>query len=828
MFKAKYLRTFLALLGCLLCTEALAATLFSVAPTDRSQIYLGMVFGGNVGSIQLSGDANTTLSLMFARFNYIILTVGVLVISYIGVSSTINTAREGEAMGKKMSAWVPMRAFLGTLLMVPGPTSGYSVVQMTVVWIVLNGIGAANSVWNVILNQMSRNISVVSNASAVITGGAQAADPSIDGELDLLVQQVMMASTCMHTLNNMSELSSAPGNMQQYGPVRVFVTQSSTTPSIVGGTKPDGTPNGLSLSAIVNVGLNMPGPSSLSSVCGSFDVQSLLNSTNTRDTFNTATITQRLAIKVAALQAMFGVVDPAASLIAQTRLTNTGDLDGRFYTPPNPGYFLLAKQTYIGQTTQLSQGIQMSPDDPNAASWEQGINGNNISSGTRLGDNDIKDVQSYGWIHAGSYYYRMVKSSAPPKNEDYSILPKPTNVPIKTPLDTTNNMPLTGGWNTLDSTQNTALNSLINGLAPNYESKKLNAYLDRMAAYYDVDSQNDTIASEGVMLAKPASTGSGILDKIINRTIRKAQNKIMADFQARVSGKTLHSGSGNGRVRTVWQDPLASLHEFGWGLMITAEAMCIMGIVMSVIVSIGLSAASCMNPLAWSTQTLLLQVMPLIFGLGAMLWTGGATLNIYLPMVPYLIFTTAAFGWIIAVIEAVVGAPIVALALAHPSGDDLGKVGQPLILLANVFLRPMLMLFGFVLGAGLLRAGIAMINFGFMPAINSSTSPTLLSFIAILMMYIMLIMAIVNKSFSLIYLLPNQIMRWIGGPTETSDPSDMVKEAKGGFDTGAKAGQGALNTAGDQSKSKVSEAVKSKNKQDAKLPKPAPKGGSTN
>ncbi|MBP6103836.1 MAG: DotA/TraY family protein [Gammaproteobacteria bacterium] len=807
MFKSKRFKALLTLIGCLLCTEALA-TIFSVAPTDRSKIYLGMVFGGNVGAIQLSGDANTTLALMFERFNYIILTVGVLVISYIGVSSTINTAREGEAMGKKMSAWVPMRAFLGTLLMVPGPTSGYSVVQMTVVWIVLNGIGAANSVWNVILNQLSRDISVVSNASAVITGNAKAATPMMNSQLDTLVQNVMMASTCMHALNNMRELSAVPGNMQQYGPVRVFVT-SNSTPTVT--SDESGNPTKLSLSAIVNVGINTPIPSALSSICGSFAVTSTLDKTNNQnDTFNNATITQRLAIKVAALQSMFGVVDPAAILIAQTRLSNTADLDGRFYTPPEPGYYLLAKQAYIGQITQLSQGIQMSPDASNAASWEQGIDGNDISSGTRLRGNTMAQIQSYGWIHAGSYYYDLVKASKKSINEDYTAVPVATNVPAYLEALDAKNMPLGGGWPSASGTSlNTSLTTLINGDPPNYQTKKLNAYLNRMDAYYDVDINNSSISSSAVNISTANSSGNKIIDRFINLVRKYIQDPIVENFQQRVSGDG--------------QDPLASLHEFGWGLMLSAEVMAIYGMVLSMAISIALSSGSCMSPLAWSTQTLLLQFTPLIFGLSAMLWTGGATLNIYLPMVPYLIFTTAAFGWIIAVIEAVVGAPIVALALAHPSGEDLGKVGQPLILLANVFLRPMLMLFGFILGAGLLRAGIAMINFGFLPAINTASSPTLFSILAILMMYIFLVMAIVNKSFSLIYLLPNQIMRWIGGPTETSDPSDMIKEAKGGFDSGAKAGQAALNTGLDQSKSSVSDSVKAKNKKDS-LPKPSKEG----
>ena len=804
MFKSKYFKIPFALLACLLCTEVLAATIFSVAPTDRSKIYLGMVFGGNVGSIQLSGDANTTLALMFARFNYIILTVGVLVISYIGVSSTINTAREGEAMGKKMSAWVPMRAFLGTLLMVPGPTSGYSVVQITVIWIVLNGIGAANSVWNVILNQLSRNISVVSKTSARLTDSASAANATMDQELGILVHNVMMASTCMHSINSMTELSAIPGNMQQYGPVRVFVTPGNTTPTITA-KNASGNPTRLTLSATINVGLNTPSPSAYSTLCGSFKITSTLDKTNNPyDTFNSATLNQRLAIKIAALQSVFGVVDPAATLIAQTSLSATADLDPRFYAPPDPGYYLLAKQAYLGQTAQLSQGIQISPDSLNAQAWEEGINDSDLQDGTRLKGNKMAQIQSYGWVHAGSYYYDLVKATKKRVNDDYMDVPTPSNVPTETGLDA-KNMPVAIGWNTVTGTSlNTALNNLINGDPPKYQTKKLNAYLNRMEAYYDVDILNSTIASEGIGMSTAKSTGNKVIDTVINAVVRPIQNAIMRDFQKRVAG--------NG------EDPLASLHEFGWGMMVSAEAMGIYGIVLCMTLSMALSSGSCLSPFAWSTQTAILQLTPLVFGMAAMLWTGGATLNIYLPMVPYLIFTTAAFGWMIAVIEAVVGAPIVALALAHPSGDDLGKVGQPLILLANVFLRPMLMLFGFILGAGLLRAGIAMINFGFLPAINSATSPTIFSIIAILMMYIFLVMAIVNKSFSLIYLLPNQIMRWIGGPTETSDPSDMIKKAEEGFGTGAKAGQGALNEGLNQSKQGMSDAVKATNKKDATLP----------
>lgn len=791
--QSKTFKSALFLMGCLLCTEALA-TIFSVAPTDRSKIYLGMVFGGSVGGIQLSGDSNNTLSLMFARFNYIILTVGVLVISYIGVSSTINTAREGEALGKKMSLWVPMRAMLGTLLMVPSPASGYSVVQMTVLWIVLNGIGAANSVWSVVLTQLQQGVGIVSSASVKIAG------VNFPGDLDALVQAAMLSSTCMYTLNDkMPELKSMPGKFKDYGGVvKIFTSPNSNVVQDNGTATTQ--PSKLTQTATINVGLE-GAPPPYNTLCGSFTITTELYDNDSRNTFNKATAQQRTAVKVAALRSVFSALDPAARLITQSLTTTSGRLDPRFYIPPAPGYYLTAKQAYASTIAQLYQGVHLSPSSLDN-DWEQGIGGRKSddtaqTQGTNLKNtNDITKVQSYGWIHAGSYYYSLIKSSLKAPDSDSIKIPDSKYVPVKTDLDNTTHLPTTtaGSWPTKSGDGNntglTGNEGLLTGLT-NLETTKLNTYLQAMDDYYTQDANNDSLSGQGTLIGGNASTGNKILNIMI-RPIRSLQNSVVEGMQTFVEG--------NG------QDPLASLHQFGWGLMIAAEIASIGAMIASFGISLAGSTGSCMSPLPWTIDTLLSQIFPLLIAMFAMLWTGGATLNIYLPMVPYLIFTTAAFSWILAVIEAVVGAPIVALALAHPSGEELGKVGTPLLLLANIFLRPMLMLFGFVLGAGLLRAGIALINFGFLPAINGSTTPTLFSVVAVLMMYIMLIMAIVNKSFSLIYLLPNQIMRWLGGPTETSDPSDMVKEAKGGFDTGAKTGQAAVNEGGNQAKSATSDA----------------------
>jgi hypothetical protein len=267
-------------------------------------------------------------------------------------------------------------------------------------------------------------------------------------------------------------------------------------------------------------------------------------------------------------------------------------------------------------------------------------------------------------------------------------------------------------------------------------------------------------------------------------------------------------------------DPLIAMGQFGTELMSAGE----IGMLATIAVSFGITVAtawnSCMLSTPWAITATIASLVSLATGGFFLLWTTGATLGVYVPLVPYLIFTTTAFGWFIAVIEAMLGAPIIALGLVHPSGEELGKAVGGLPIIANIFLRPTLMIFGFVLGATLLRAGIALINFGFGPALTGATTPTIFSVLAVLGLYVSLMIGIVNQAFSLIYMLPNQILRWMGGQAETFDPGKMTQEAKQGFDSAAKSAQGAgdaavksLKDKGVASREKYGEGMQTKAKE---------------
>lgn len=146
---------FLAGLFSLLLAPVLAyaqTTADSFEPTDKDMTrwVIGSIFGDwNTGSqVPMLGAAMQVLN-MFA------LTFGTLMFTYVAVIGTLNTAQDGEILGKKWSSmWIPLRFTAGTALLVP-LASGYSTIQHFILWLALAGGGAASQVWGAAIGGFS-------------------------------------------------------------------------------------------------------------------------------------------------------------------------------------------------------------------------------------------------------------------------------------------------------------------------------------------------------------------------------------------------------------------------------------------------------------------------------------------------------------------------------------------------------------------------------------------------------------------------------------------------------------------------------------------------
>ncbi len=192
--------------------------------------------------------------------------------------------------------------------------------------------------------------------------------------------------------------------------------------------------------------------------------------------------------------------------------------------------------------------------------------------------------------------------------------------------------------------------------------------------------------------------------------------------------------------------------------------------------------------------------------------TAGFALFYVIPFLPFLYFFFSVGGWIKGIFEAMVGVPL--WALAHIRIDGQGLPGDAAAngyyLIFEIFLRPILMLFG-LLGSILVYAALVrVLNDVFDLVIHNLTGfdvrnagdPDLTDmeylrnavdefFFTII--YTIIVYMLGVSSFKMVYLIPNQILRWMGSSVSTfGDQSDdptagmMQTVAIGG---GAAAGQ---------------------------------------
>lgn len=118
------------------------SNVFEPSKDDVMIKIIGQLFGGLMpnGGKDAFGDAIST-------FNGAVLMVGAILACYSIISSTINTAHDGEMLGKKFSsAWMPIRYALGTALIIP-VVGGYAGIQKLMLWVIIQGIALGGMLW---------------------------------------------------------------------------------------------------------------------------------------------------------------------------------------------------------------------------------------------------------------------------------------------------------------------------------------------------------------------------------------------------------------------------------------------------------------------------------------------------------------------------------------------------------------------------------------------------------------------------------------------------------------------------------------------------------
>ncbi|MDO8465278.1 MAG: DotA/TraY family protein [Gallionella sp.] len=156
---------------------------------DISVDFLRQIFGAGKDGIGLGGEG-TVLGAAMAIFNQAVLFLAMIFVFFTTVKGTVDSAHDGAILGKKMSeVWVPIRTIGGAAFLLPLP-SGFSLIQICVLWLALHGVGAADAAWQAAMSRFAET-GTLGRASI------PAARP--------LAANILRAEVCMAAMNKQFE-----------------------------------------------------------------------------------------------------------------------------------------------------------------------------------------------------------------------------------------------------------------------------------------------------------------------------------------------------------------------------------------------------------------------------------------------------------------------------------------------------------------------------------------------------------------------------------------------------------------------------------------------
>lgn len=180
----------LILFPLLLSSFSASASITDVEPSDKSVEYLRYIFGSTVDIITGGtgpAEPDSMLGAISEILNAGMLIFTGLIVGYVFLTGVLNSAHEGNPLGKSYSTmWIPLRMVLAVSLVLPF-SGGYSTMQIGVLWVAGHGIGLANSTWSRALDYMA--------------GTGTLYPPEISVNHEQMALNLLSSRVCMHAIN---------------------------------------------------------------------------------------------------------------------------------------------------------------------------------------------------------------------------------------------------------------------------------------------------------------------------------------------------------------------------------------------------------------------------------------------------------------------------------------------------------------------------------------------------------------------------------------------------------------------------------------------------
>lgn len=763
--------------------------LFSFGADDLSIRMLNFLFSPILSLFNDYGTtaASTTgisqaFSAGFTLFNQAMAFLASAYVLIHTASAIIRTAHEGEVMGKSWStSWVPLRIGFGYFVLIP-LSSGYSLIQVAIMFFTLSGVGLANSLSTVMTTMFLK---------ADVTTTVQLTQPPPSQMAYKLASESYKSLSCVQYGNEyISGKNASWGyNIAPMGLSEVIIEGEKNTyffggvPNAeFGGNYP-----------LVNTGINIneyrltahaindaansvgnffasvPLMGSITQSAGEF-----LGGSFSSDVCGKITYLNPASLDESTLDSVYGGDSTAikqfksefANVYNQAlrkMISSLGELVYSYYVNDKDVNAVFDDKEYAMQfdaaaaefdnTIKNWVKTKLTPDPVNNDKLTTNIADN-------VTDEFIVDLLKDGWISQGAAYFRMSKIT-----EEINGTIDGSSLMTVGSRDRYRNQD--GSY-----TNNTSEDELIIEIQPKLADAeaRMNEWLSILNTYYK------TINSTGSTLINPVTAYS-------QANNANSQNPLLDSFfesMFSIVGQNAEGlymvmaptgGANNHEDRIFFledaKSPIVVAQQLG--NIFTAIGVSFLTAFFAAsatMTSIGAAAIS-----GGGSIGALLFVVPMMLVVVVSVLFCGLTFAYYVPMIPFIVWIGGIVSWLVSVLEAMIIAPIWAISFLSPEGDGFAgqKAEQGFLLILSVFLRPTLMIFGMFAALGVSFVVFAYINAVFMTVFIDASPSAFMSEIGIFkwfakwIIYVILFITTMNTIYSLIHIIPDRVLRWIGG-----------------------------------------------------------------
>ena len=715
---------------------------FSFVPSgqDISIDYLSKIFGNVAGNL-LYGTPGIIAELFYV-FNFIALSVGLIILIYHIIFGTMHTASDGEVMGQKSHGARQLIQSVSCVGLLMPAASGYCLAQVLVMQLVIWGVGAADSLWNKTLDYLMAGNSIYDTFNGYQEGtGEDTAEDRIAERNNLVllyrpaIEQLLQLKVCQEV-----RVSQFPGIPKKRYEINVYdnhndAIQGKKTLNV--GSQGGGIECGYMILDQLQGGEGRPDVQSQINT-----IMSVLNDENISGFGNNILLNKARDIAHQHNKAIIRVPAVGASSFdtcgytggaASSPLGMAGNDTSDKCLYDKLALFLAEKVPGIERSTAAEYDPKTPVEEERAF---------------------MEDIKPYGWLLAGNYYRMILRFESDPSART-PIPPVMEYYPV--------------------SVYNEEADI---GKAQHQFGKCKEVAADHWAQYEEQSDEDMMPLSMKQVYADMQATANAMPKEVKEFNMTSNATHQLLHFLSYL------------RVSEKGGDPLEHLTVHGYNLMSKAVVGFQSTMATSIVVA-GLSSFTFLGTgVPGIASAIVGSVLPIAYAINAFNYSQGALLGIYLPLIPFIIFLMAGLGWIVAVIESMVAAPLVALGLIMPDQQShvLGRAEPAVMMILNLFLRPSLIILGFIASLILVYVGLSFLNLSFNTMIQFSGfmvdgmfGPMVLEFT-----YLAMSVTMVKKCFDLIHQVPDKVLLWIGDRSQHVGGADEALGAgKAGVETGS-------------------------------------------